>query len=57
MANALYEALWKLTKTQNRCVIGALMFIHVALWQNTSLLQNKKNLSEGNEESHFTQVV
>lgn len=57
MANALYEALWKLTKTQNRCIISALMFIHVALWQNTSLLQNKKNLSEGNEESHFTQVV
>lgn len=29
------------------------MFIHVVLWQNICLLQNMKNLSEGNEESHF----
>ena len=47
MANALYESLWKLAKTQNRCIISALMFIHVVLWQNTSLLQNMKNLVTG----------
>ena len=29
------------------------MFIHVVLSENICLLQNMKNLSEGNEESHF----